>query len=171
MMAINETERGEIEDMLPWHAAGTLSAREAARVEAAIASDAELARRFALVREELAETIHVNEAIGVPSARIMDKLFAAIDAEPARAQRAPGFAARVLGFFDGLRPRTLVWSSAIAALAIILQAGVITNLALKPRAHPVRTGSAPRERKLASRTHSGTFLWRRAARPASGPGS
>src|SRR5262245_22277048 len=38
-----------------------------------------------LLREELAETIHRNEALGAPSPRAMEKLFAAIDAEPSPA--------------------------------------------------------------------------------------
>jgi hypothetical protein len=56
-------------------------------VEQALAGDRELARRYDLVREELAETIHLNETHGAPSARAMEKLFAAIDAEEARAPR------------------------------------------------------------------------------------
>jgi hypothetical protein len=39
------------------------------------------------VREELAETIHLNETLGAPSARAMEKLFDAIDAEEASAPR------------------------------------------------------------------------------------
>jgi hypothetical protein len=69
--------RHEIEELLPWHAAGTLSRRDADRVEQALAGERELARRYELVRQELAETIHLNET---PSARAMEKLFAAIDA-------------------------------------------------------------------------------------------
>ena len=84
---MNEKERHEIEALLPWHAAGTLSRRDADRVEQALAGDCELARRYDLVRQELAETIHLNEALGAPSARAMEKLFAAIDAEEAGAPR------------------------------------------------------------------------------------
>jgi hypothetical protein len=80
-------ERQEIEGLLPWHAAGTLSRREADLVERALAADTELARRYDLVRQELAETIHLNERLGAPSARAMEKLFAAIEAEEARAPR------------------------------------------------------------------------------------
>jgi hypothetical protein len=53
----------------------------------ALASDRELARRYELVRQELAETIHLNETLGAPSARAMEKLFAAIDAYEAGARR------------------------------------------------------------------------------------
>ena len=81
-------EREDIETLLPWHAAGTLSRRDAERVEQALAQDAELARRYELVREELAETIHLNETLGAPSARATQQLFAAIDAESADARAA-----------------------------------------------------------------------------------
>ena len=87
MNAINkEPERHEIEALLPWHAAGTLSRRDADRVEQALAGDRELARQYDLVREELVETIHLNETLE-PSARAMERLFAAIDAEETRAPR------------------------------------------------------------------------------------
>jgi hypothetical protein len=84
---MNKKERHEIEALLPWHAAGTLSRCDADRVEQALADDPELARRYDLVRQELAETIHLNERFGVPSARAMEKLFAAIDAQEAGAPR------------------------------------------------------------------------------------
>ena len=86
-MIDKEPERHEIEQLLPWHAAGTLSSRDADRVERALAGDPELARRYDLVRQELAETIRLNETLGVPSARAMEKLFAAIDAEEAGPRR------------------------------------------------------------------------------------
>jgi hypothetical protein len=86
-MISRRPERQEIERLLPWHAARTLSRREADLVERALAADSELARRYDLVRQELAETIHLNETLGAPSARAMDKLFAAIEAEETRAPR------------------------------------------------------------------------------------
>src|SRR5262249_61514278 len=88
MTAINkQPERHEIEELLPWHATGTLSRRDADRVEQALAGDRELARRYELVCQELAETTRLNETLGPPSARAMEKLFAAINAEEARAPR------------------------------------------------------------------------------------
>src|SRR6201995_40170 len=96
MMALSkkmlEQEPGEIEMLLPWHAAGTLNARDARRVEDALARDAELATQYAVIREEYAETIGLNESLGAPSARAMQKLFAAIDAEP---ERKPSMSARL----------------------------------------------------------------------------
>src|SRR5437667_1328781 len=140
MNAINkEPERHEIEALLPWHAAGTLSRREADRVEQALAGDRELARRYDLVREELAETIHLNESLGAPSARAMDKLFAAIDAEEARSpRRRPSFdlAQRISEFLAGFTPRTLAWGAGAAAVALIVQAAVIAAVVLKDERAP-----------------------------------
>jgi len=133
-MSEKATDREEIEYLLPWHAAGTLSRRDAERVERALASDQELARRFDLVREELSETIHLNESLGAPSARAMEKLFAAIDAEGAY-KRKPGLAmdvrTKVAEFFSAFAPRTLAFAGAAAALVIVLQAGVIGSMMIK----------------------------------------
>ena len=145
MTTANESGRGDIEDLLPWHAAGTLSPRDAHRVETALAADPELARRYELVREELAQTIHLNESLGAPSARAVEALFAKIDAEPAR---APAFSAnlgaRIRDFFAALSPRTVAWSAAAAALAIVLQAGVIgVVLVNENNGRGYETASAP----------------------------
>lgn len=129
-MMTNEklSEREEIESLLPWFAAGTLSRRDAERVERALANDAELARQFEMVREELGETIRANESLGVPSARAMKSLFEKIDAEAPRQARASfNLMGRVSEFLASLSPRTLAYAGTAAALAILLQAAVITN--------------------------------------------
>jgi anti-sigma factor RsiW len=124
----------EIEALLPWHAAGTLSQRDAARVERALKTDKELARRYDLVREELAETIHLNETLGAPSTSALDRLFKKIDAEAPRTRRVSlDLTARIATFIAGFSPRTLAFSAAAAALAIMLQAGVITGVLIKDR--------------------------------------
>src|SRR5215467_11199960 len=80
----------DVEALLPWYAAGTLAAREADQVEAALAADAELAHRFELAREEMAETVLLNESLGVPSSRVMENLFNAIDRERGRERASSG---------------------------------------------------------------------------------
>ena len=135
MMAMSKKmldEPSEIEMLLPWHAAGTLNTRDARRVEEALARDPELARQYAVIREEYAETIHLNESLGAPSARAMQKLFAAIDGEPVR---KPSLTSRIstgiAQFFASLSPRTLAWSAGAAAVALLLQAGVIGAVLMK----------------------------------------
>ena len=139
---MREQEPGEIEMLLPWHAAGTLNARDSRRVDEALGRDPELARQYAVIREEYAETIHLNENLGAPSARAMHKLFAAIDAEPARKPHASlNLAARFTGFFARLSPRTLAWSAGLGALALLLQAGVIGAVLMNNRPASFRTAS------------------------------
>jgi hypothetical protein len=130
------SERHEIEALLPWHATGTLNRRDAERVERALAGDRELARCLDLVREELHETIHLNESLGSPSTRAAEKLFAAIDAESAGAgnRRSFDLAGRIADFLSGFAPRTLAYSAAAAAVAIVVQGAVLTTIAVKDRA-------------------------------------
>ena len=145
-----DEEPGEIETLLPWHAAGTLNARDARRVEEALARDPELAKQFAVIREEYGETIHLNESLGAPSSRAMQKLFAAIDAEP---ERKPSVSSRVAGgiseFFAKLSPRTLAWSASLGAIALLLQAGVIGAVLVKNQTSSFQTASLDMSEKSA----------------------
>ena len=139
---ILEQEPSEIEMLLPFHAAGTLNARDARRVEEAIARDPGVARQYAVIQEEYAETIHLNESLGAPSVRAMQKLFASIDAEPARKPSASlNISARLAEFFANLSPRTLAWSASLGALALLLQAGVIGAVLVKNQSSTFQTAS------------------------------
>lgn len=122
----------DVELLLPWHAAGTLSRRDAARVEQALANDNELAARYELVREELGEAIRLNENLGAPSARAMEALFAKIDAEPLRTPKASfNITQWMTNFVAGFSPRTLAYGATAAALAIVLQAGILAGVFVK----------------------------------------
>ena len=156
-------ERQEVEELLPWHAAGTLSRRDAQRVEEALARDPELARRYAMVRDELGETIHLNETLGAPSARALEQLFAKIDAEPARRQVSLNLGSRISEFFASLTPRTLALASGAAVLAILVQAGFIAGVMLnETKTSGYQTASAP-----ATAPDAGTFALIRFAPQAS----
>jgi hypothetical protein len=157
MMATNnkkalEQEPGEIEALLPWHAAGTLSARDTRRVDEALARDESLAKQYAAIREEYAETIALNESLGAPSSRAMAKLFAAIDAEPARTPSVSlNVSTRIAEFFTKLSPRALAYSAALGAIALLLQAGVIgAFLAKQPGSF--QTASLPSTKDTITRT-------------------
>jgi anti-sigma factor RsiW len=137
-----EDEPSELELLLPWHAAGRLSARDARRVEEALALDPALARHYAVIREEYAETIALNESLGAPSGLAMQRLFAAIDAEPQRRPRATaGLAARLSGFFSGLSPRAIAWSATLGAVVLVAQAAVIGTVLVKNRPASFQTAS------------------------------
>jgi hypothetical protein len=92
MMAMNNKRRkqgtSEIEMLLPWYATGTLNSGDFRKVDEALARDPELARQYVMIREEYAATVDLNERLGVPSARAVLQLFAAIDADCRGAQLA-----------------------------------------------------------------------------------
>ena len=136
MTKMLEQEPGEIEMLLPWYAVGTLNVRDTRRVDEALARDPELAKQYAVIRQEYAEIIHLNESLGAPSARAMHRLFAVIANEPERKpSMSRNLAARISGFFARLSPRTLAWSASLGALALVLQAGVI-GMVLKTSRRP-----------------------------------
>jgi anti-sigma factor RsiW len=125
--------RREIEDLLPWYAAGTLAPTEARRVEAALARDPELARSYELVREELVQAISLNEALGAPSGALFERLFQRIEAEAPRVPRRLSWRARVQAWLAERRvlhsPRALAWAGAAALAVIVVQAGFLAHLA------------------------------------------
>ena len=145
MNTINNETQSDIEELLPWHAAGTLSRRDTQRVEEALANDPELARRYEMVREEFGETILLNETLGAPSGHAMEKLFAKIDAEPARKQVSSfNLTTRVVEFFASFSPRTLAYAGSAAVLAILLQAGIIASVMInETKTTGYETASAP----------------------------
>ena len=156
-------EREDIESLLPWHAAGTLSRRDSERVEQALAQDAELARRFELVREEMVETIHLNETLGVPSARAAQRLFAAIESEQQQApKRATSFdlGGWLAGLVESFSPRTLAWAGTAAAVAIVIQAGLLAGVFLKDRQAGYQTASRNEPAITASSTQGSFALVR-----------
>ena len=133
MTRYDETpERQDIEALLPWHAAGTLGDRDAQRVDAALAEDRELARRYALVREELAATVRLNDALGAPPAGAMERLMVRIEAEsPSGRSRGFGGLADWLALQVGrLSPRALAFSVGAAALMILVQAGLLATFSI-----------------------------------------
>ena len=164
MISGENMEPTEIETLLPWYAAGTLRRRDRQRVEDALRYDPALARHADLVREELAETISFNESLGVPSARCMDRLMAAIDAETTAARKrnsARAVAGQFAAIIAGFSPRTLAVAASFAVAAIALQAFLLVSMATKPQA-PFETASLN-----PTVTGHGTFAMVRFAREAS----
>src|SRR5262249_58683362 len=102
----------------------------------------------------LSEPTHRKEPPGAPPARGRERLFAAIDAEEARAQRHrrwfdPG--SRISESLSILTPRVLAWSATAAAIAILVQAAVIASVVVKERGSPSgpELASAPNGRSYA----------------------
>ena len=128
---ILDREPTELEALLPFHAAGTLGLRDSRRVDEALANDPELARQYAVIQDEYAETILLNESLGAPSMRAMQKLFVAIDAEPASKSSSFNPVLKMAGFFSSLSPRTLAFAAVAGVCALLVQAGVIGTVLVK----------------------------------------
>jgi len=153
MTTYDETpERQEIEALLPWHAAGTLAHRDAQRVEEALAQDRELSRRYALVREELAATVRLNDALGAPPAGAMERLMLRIEAESptGRSGLALGGLADWLATQVGrLSPRALAFTVGAAAAMILIQAGLLATFSItRYDANGFQTASIPRSGEI-----------------------
>lgn len=132
----------EIDLLLPWHAVERLTPEDADRVEAAIAHDPRRARDLDVVREERAETIALNQDLGLPSRRARDALFARIDAAGASAPR-PSLMQRLQNGFAALSPRNLALAAAAASLVIALQASLLARAYLGDAGPVYQTASAP----------------------------
>jgi hypothetical protein len=140
-----DARRQEIEELLPFYAAGVTTPEETARVEAALKADPVLRHSLALAREDMDAAVALNEAAGAPSARAFEKLAAAMEAEPRRAPLATRASAGVMGWFENtiaaLQPRKLAWAGIAAALVIMVQAAVLGGVFLRETGGTFETAS------------------------------
>src|SRR3984957_549310 len=150
MTTVKQSEPSEIELLLPWYAAGTLDARESQQVEAALANDPELAARYEGGRAEVGQETLGREAGGggalwAGESKPWSPKSAAWRApRRVRQPQSSSLGERIAEFLASLSPRTLAWSAAAAALAIVLQAGLLGHLMIKERtAGGYDTASAP----------------------------
>ena len=106
--------------------------------------DPELASRYEWVRSEFAQETSIGDAAGEPSSAD-STLFAKIDAMPARrTSPSASLSDRIAEFLASLSPRALGWSAMAAALAIVLQAGLLAGFVFKTKSQgSYQTASAP----------------------------
>jgi anti-sigma factor RsiW len=130
-----DPRRAELEALLPFYANGRISPADRARIEAALATDGELALRLDLIREDMAETTLLNESLGAPSPRALDRLMAGIEAEPRQAPLLARARTGILGAFGQWLsvqpPRRLAYAGAVALALIAIQTAAITGLAVR----------------------------------------
>lgn len=122
--------RDDLEDLLPFYAAGVTTDAENAAIEARLATDAEFARRLSLAREELDETVSLAEAGPTPSAGLAMRLLDRIEAEAPRRDRVahPGLLARFGAWLSEQSAPRLGLAAVAAAAVLAVQAGFIGTL-------------------------------------------
>lgn len=146
-------ERRAVSELLPWYAAGTLSAEDTARVEAALAADPTLRDELEIVREDQDAAFALAEASPRPSPRVLDELMRRVEAEPAKiahltARAKAGFVDWLGEKLSLLSPRALAYAAGAAALALVLQAGIIGSsfiggsTSFQTASHQPATGAA-----------------------------
>lgn len=135
----------EIEAMLPWLVAGTLSRADAARVTRYLETHPEAAAHVALAREERDAAISSNEMIGVPSPANLDRLMASVANTPrTRSLSVPSPASvweKVAGFISGFSPKAIGFAAAAAALILVAQAATIGLLMKRDTGSGYQTAS------------------------------
>jgi hypothetical protein len=141
-----DPKRTELELLLPFYANGRISAADKARVEAALSSDAELALRLDIIRDDMAETTLLNESLGAPSPRALDRLMAGMEAEPRKlgllAAAKGGFMSRLGHLLAAQPPRRLAYAGAAAFALVAIQGVALTSIALRDSTG-FETASAP----------------------------
>ncbi|KRE09868.1 hypothetical protein ASE63_04980 [Bosea sp. Root381] len=131
----NDPKRAELELLLPFYANGRISAADKARIEAALATDPELRQRLEIIRDDMAETTLLNESLGAPSPRALDRLMAGIEAEPRKlglfATAKGGLMTRLGKLLAAQPPRRLAYAGAAACALIAIQGAALTGVAMR----------------------------------------
>ncbi|MDA7947866.1 MAG: hypothetical protein MPJ78_10360 [Hyphomicrobiaceae bacterium] len=151
----NETEREDIEALLPWYEQGRLDARDAKRVEEYLAAHPEMEHQISLIAEERGETVLLNEARGAPGAGALDRLMEGIEADeaanPSLASVKPALKGWMSKLFGTPVPAGLQWASAAAAVVIVAQGvalGVLTTSEVS-QGPAYETASSPAQKATA----------------------
>ena len=121
----DNTEREDIETLLPWFEKGQLDAQEMERVEAYLAAHPEMQNQISLIAEERGETVLLNEARGAPSAGALDRLMDSIEKEesmnPSLASMKPALKGWMSKLFGMPIPAPIQWAASAAAILIVAQ--------------------------------------------------
>jgi len=119
------TEREAIESMLPWYERGQLGASDAKRVEDYLKANPDIANQLALVEEERAESVQMNEMRGAPGAGALDRLMTSIEEHEAANPTLAGTKTALWGWASKLLgapvPASMQWVAGAAAVLIIVQ--------------------------------------------------
>ena len=133
------TEHEEMEMLLPWFVTGRLDAKDRARVGQYIEAHPDMRVQLDLIRDELGENISANEALGGAPAGALDKLRAAVAAEPKRITVAAvrqSLWNELTKLLSAPTPRAVQWAGAAAVVVLVAQAAIIGGLLTKPAGGP-----------------------------------
>jgi hypothetical protein len=122
-------EFDHVESLLPWYASGKLAPEDIRRVEKALAEVPELLRRYYVALQERSAVVDLNENLGAPSPRAIEKLFAQVESAAAEAPKRRNFAFGnwLAERFSAWQPRSLAFAGMAASLVAIIEAGLLAT--------------------------------------------
>lgn len=125
------TEREAIELLLPWYMTGKLDADDRERVEKFLFDNPETGEQIALLDQEIAATIELNEAMGAPSPGSLNRLLEDLDRKFGRSEETSD-SGWVRKSIDALRDAfelpMVRFAGIAAAIVIVVQAVAIGSL-------------------------------------------
>jgi hypothetical protein len=136
---IEDSEREEIEKLLPWYVTGRLGLADARKVERYLRQHPDAQRQLQWIDAERQETTRANEAMEWPHSDMSERLLAALPqgtAPTARRGRLSSF-----GQFFRLPPSLgMQWAALALALVVLAQAAFIVTLLTHERTYRLATG-------------------------------
>jgi len=117
----------EIEMLLPWYVTGKLEPEDIARVDAYLATHADMQERLDLIGKERNETLHLNDIVTSKPSTMPEDFVAEVLA--GRNDQAPGLWQRIWHLMTAPASGAVGWVGAAAALTIFAQGAAIFLLA------------------------------------------
>lgn len=136
------SDREDVEMLLPWYVTGKLGAEDKLRVERMLATDADLARQLALIRDEQSANIATNESVPAPRGLTVERGMAAVASATTIGVRksSAGVIERLRDFFTMPSPRAVRYATAAGLAALLLQTAVIGSLLQQREGYQTASG-------------------------------
>jgi len=135
---IEDSEREEIEKLLPWYVTGRLGLSDSRNVEGYLRQHPDALAQLQLVRGERQEVMRAYEAMGWPHPDMSDRLMASL---PECATPTSGRLATLGQFFRMPPLLGLQWAALAIALLVLAQAAFITILLTRAPNYRLAAGS------------------------------
>jgi hypothetical protein len=141
-----EFDKENISQLFPWYATGKLKNDERLEVEKALARFPELRAQLALAREEITQTVNLNEAVAMPRAGATDRFMASLqkDARSHVIEKSPPIK-RLLDWLALQSVGPARWAVAAGVLAVLIQPIAIGVLVTERQVGGFRTATGGTE--------------------------
>ena len=137
---IEDSEREEIEKLLPWYVTGKLGLSDTSRVERYLAQHPDALSQLQLIGTERQETMRANEAMGWPGSGMSDRLMASLP-RGTTPSRSHGRFAKFGQFFRMHPALGTQWAALAMALLILVQAAFIAVLLTRAPTYRLAAGA------------------------------